>query len=334
MHIIPLDLDNDAAMRTAHDLTRRATLLGREEMPFESLEEFLGAMRSPDSGERQDAFVAIEDDQMVGMYVAWYFLLDNHDLVWFHLHVDPPARRRGVASALLEHLEERARADRRTTVVTEVPLAIAETETHGYRDFARVRGYDLSNIEVIRHLRLPVEDHWIQAWIHESTPPDAGYRFETLIDEVPDEYIKSLCVLLGQLAVDAPSGEVDYEEEQITPERLREARAATRAMGRTVFETIAVAEDGTVVAQSTLLAPAEPREGAVYQWGTFVHREHRGHSLGMAVKARNLRAMQDVSPRARLVTTQNAETNGFMVAINDRMGFKPVENSVELLKRL
>ncbi len=334
MDIRPLDLTDDAAMRAAYDVQKRAALLGREEMPFETFEEFLGSLRSPDSGERQEVFVAVDHDAIVGVYVAWYFLLDNRDKVWFWLHVDPLARRQGVASALLQHLESRARLDGRTDAITETPLPVGESTSHGYRAFARSRGYDLSNTEVIRHLRLPVIDSLIEEWIDESAAPASDYRFETLVDAVPDEYIESLCVLLGQLAVDAPSGEVDYEEEVITPERLREARATASAMGRTVFETIAIAADGTVAAQSTLLVPTENRAAPIFQWGTFVHREHRGHRLGMAVKARNLRAAQAANTRSPLITTQNAETNDYMVSINDRLGFVPVENSVELLKRL
>ena len=71
----------------------------------------------------------------------------------------------------------------------------------------------------------------------------------------------------------------------------------------------------------------------VYQWGTFVHREHRGHRLGMATKAVNLRAVQAARSDLALVITQNAETNAYMVAINDRMGFHPVEVSAEFVKR-
>jgi hypothetical protein len=34
------------------------------------------------------------------------------------------------------------------------------------------------------------------------------------------------------------------------------------------------------------------------------------------------------------VTTQNGETNDVMVAINERMGFLPIEVSADLVKRL
>ena len=65
-----------------------------------------------------------------------------------------------------------------------------------------------------------------------------------------------------------------------------------------------------------------------------MHREHRGHKLGLATKAVNLRAAQALRDDLTLVTTQNAETNDYMVSINERMGFRPVEVSAEFVKRL
>jgi hypothetical protein len=142
-----------------------------------------------------------------------------------------------------------------------------------------------------------------------------------------------LCVLLGQLAVDAPSGDIDFEEEAVTRERYAEGVATATAMGRVRYETVALTPDRQVVAQSTLLMSLE-QNTHVYQWGTFVHREHRGHKLGLATKAINLRAVQAARSDLTLVTTQNAETNDYMVAINDRMGFQPIEVAAEFVKHL
>ncbi len=65
-----------------------------------------------------------------------------------------------------------------------------------------------------------------------------------------------------------------------------------------------------------------------------MHREHRGHRLGLATKAVNLRAVQAARGDLTLVITQNAEANDYMVAINDKMGFHPIEVSAEFVKRL
>jgi hypothetical protein len=104
-------------------------------------------------------------------------------------------------------------------------------------------------------------------------------------------------------------------------------------MGRARYETVALTPDREVVAHSTLAVPLSDST-TVYQWGTFVHRQHRGHKLGLATKAVNLRAVQAFRGDLTLVTTQNAETNDFMVSINERMGFRPVEVATELVKHL
>jgi hypothetical protein len=71
-----------------------------------------------------------------------------------------------------------------------------------------------------------------------------------------------------------------------------------------------------------------------HQLGTLVHRDHRGHRLGAAVKAVNLEALQRDRPDIAEVHTQNAETNQWMVSINERLGFEPVAVCPEFLREL
>jgi GNAT superfamily N-acetyltransferase len=324
---------NDAVMRDFYDLSRRAELHGRAHAPYWEFREFLGAIRSSDSGEHQTVFAAYDCDRMVGNAVLWSFLLDNTDKAFFALDVDVTDRRRGIGRAVLARLEQLAKDDRRQLVLTDTKLPFAEKETHGYRRFGEACGYELSNYEVVRHLPLPVPDARIQGWIDEAAPHHEGYTIETYVDDVPDDLVESLCQLMGQLAVDAPTGAVDFEQEVITPERFAEMVATVKSMGRARYETVALTPDREVVAQSTLSVPLA-ESTTVYQWGTMVHRDHRGHRLGLATKAINLRAVQAFRDDLTLVTTQNAETNDYMVSINEKIGFRPVEVAVELVKRL
>ena len=337
MDIVELDaaaLADDAVMRDYYDLSRRAELLGREDAPFWTWEEFIGGFRSQDSGERQQLFAAYDGDRMISCAVLWSFLLDNTDKAFFSLDVDVPDRRRGVGRAMLERIEHVAKADSRSILLTDTKLPFDERETHGYRQFATACGYELSNYEVVRHLTLPVPDERIQEWLDEAAPRHDGYTIETFVGAVPDDLVEPLCLLLGQLAVDAPTGAVDFDEEAMTPERYAENVATVQAMGRARYETLALTPDRLVAAQSTLAVPVGSESTTVFQWGTFVHREHRGHSLGLATKAANLRAAQASRDDLALVTTQNAETNGYMVSINERMGFRPIEVATEVVKRL
>ena len=326
-------LADDQAMRVFYDLNRRAKLLGRPKAPFWEFQEFLGAFRSPDSGERQEMFAAYDGDRMVGNAMMWSFLLDNLDKVAVSLSVDVPDRRRGVGRALVEHLEQIAKDDGRSLMMMSATLPFDDREAHAYRRFAEACGYELSDFEVVRHLSLPVRDELIQEWVDDAAAARGGYTLETFVGAVPDELVASLCVLFGQLAVDAPTGLVDFEEETITPQRYAEMVTGTDAMGRARYETVALTADRQVVAQSTL-ALSRDESTVVYQWGTFVHREHRGHRLGLATKAANLRAAQAARDDLTLLITENGETNDYMVGINERMGFVPIEVTAEFVKRL
>jgi GNAT superfamily N-acetyltransferase len=326
-------LADETVMRDYYDVTRRAELHGRPDAPFWDFAEFLGAMRATDSGERQELFAAYDGDRLVGTAAMWSFLLENLDKACFRMGVDVPDRRRGIGRALLQRLEQVCKEDGRSLILGDALLPSDDRESHAYRRFAEACGYELANYEVVRHLPLPVPDGQIQDWVDQAAPYHEGYPIETFVGSVPDELVESLCLLLGQLAVDAPTGEIDFDEEEITPQRYAEMVTATAAMGRVRYETVALTPDRQVVAQSTLAVPLEGST-EVYQWGTFVHREHRGHRLGLATKAVNLRAAQAARDDLTLVTTQNGETNGYMVSINERMGFQPIEVAAEFVKRL
>ncbi len=337
MEIRPVDLADDELMAHLYAVDTAADRLGRETMPHWSLETFLGAMRSPDEGERMELVAAhLADGRVVGWAVAYLFVLDNLEKAWLEVKVDPAHARQGIGSALLERVCAIAAAEGRTTILLDTKIPGDRVDDHGYRRFAERHGFAFSNVEVVRHAHVPVPEESLTTWEQQAAARGAdGYSIRTLVDEMPPEIAPSLGVLLGQLGVDAPTGEVDFEEETMTPLRLQQRLDAVRSMGREMLETVALTPDGEVAAQSTLVTPRDTAADGtdVWQWGTFVHRDHRGHSLGLAVKTANLRALQQRHPDVRRITTQNAETNAWMIAINELMGFEVAEVCLELVRR-
>ena len=81
---------------------------------------------------------------------------------------------------------------------------------------------------------------------------------------------------------------------------------------------------GRIVALSELVAPRSRPDGLIDQWDTIVLSEHRGHRLGMRVKAANLIAVRDALPEASAIITWNAEENRHMLDVNEALGFRPV----------
>ncbi len=336
MEIREVDVADDVLLRALYDMESRAILHGREGMPHWSWPEFAAVFQKPDPGEDFLLVAGWDDGRLVGSATLWMPTMDNLDKAYADVQVDPAHQRRGHGRALLDTVLARADVEGRSVLI-EAKVPFEDLEDHGYRRFAERAGFGYSNVEVVRHLELPVPGQEIAEWQQEAAERAGGYRIETHVDGVPEELLPSYLTLLGLLAVDAPTGAVDFEEEQMTPERYRQNQESLRAAGRTIYDTLAVTDDAdgrpVVAAHSTMSVPSLPKTD-VSQWGTFVHREHRGHRLGLATKAVNLRAVQRAHPEMRRVVTQNAETNQWMIAVNVRMGFEPVEASLEMVRPL
>jgi GNAT superfamily N-acetyltransferase len=290
-----------------------------------SLAETLVEWRHVDEAERQELWGAGDGVGLVGVATIWLPMSDNTSMVWHDVQVDPAHRGRGAGSALVERILARARAEERPTLVTDL-MVPPESDEHAYRRFADRHGYHLSNTEIMRHLDLPVDDDLLTRHAEHARPRWEGdYRLETYVGGVPEHLQESLCAVMNQLAVDAPTGDIEFEEESLTPARYREYLEVFEKQGRVRLTTVAVHESsGDVVAYTDLMLPSGA-PSVTWQWGTLVHRAHRGRRLGMAVKVENLRRLQADHPERERVVTGNDDTNSWMVSINEDLGFRIVE---------
>ncbi len=333
MEIRPVDITDDDELHRYYTVLREASLFERPDAPMWGEVDVVTTFREPDSMERKTAYAAYADGAMVG--VAFYALplLDNTEKVWVDVAVLPGQRRQGFGSAMVASLVDLAQRDGRSTLLAEASYPFERREDHPHRLFAEHNGFGLSLTEIRRDLDLPVAESVLSMWIAEAAAHHAGYRIETFGHDIPAELLESFLYVANQLTVDAPQGDVAWEAEAVTPEAFEQRRLGSIAAGRSVYHTVAIAPDGNVVAHSTLAVPSEDMPN-IHQWGTMVRRDHRGRRLGLAVKARSLLEVQRKHPERSRVTTTNAEVNAQMVAVNELMGFKPVEIEAMFQRRL
>jgi GNAT superfamily N-acetyltransferase len=309
----------------------------RFERPFAanwSLDELRLELTEPDPMERKDAVVAVDGDEVVGAGMAFSATQDNLHLSWLAPWVEPERRRRGIGSAVLAELVAICRADHRTDLVMETGYPFERRADHPYRRFAEKNGFHLANTEIRRTRPLPVHDVDLDALVAEAAPHHEGYRIETFEQPLPEELLESLCAAHNRLAVDAPGGDLSFEPEALTPELWRVHEETMRKQGRRRISTLAITDTGEVAGYNDLVVPPEDLPN-VWQWGTLVVAEHRGHRLGLAMKARGLQELQRrVGPERTRVLTGNAEQNRYMVSVNERLGFRPVEVCPAFLLRL
>jgi GNAT superfamily N-acetyltransferase len=318
-----LDPHHDGQMRRFFEIAWRAEKEdGRPWNSYYTYPEMSGYLREPTDDRVLEGLRVYDDGEMVGAGVLEVSLLDNLDKAYVFPFVEPERRGRGVGGALLESLVEGAAEQRREQVIGFGAIAFEDRDTSGVLRFAADHGFELASTEIFRTLRLPVPSGLLEGLAEETTPFHQGYSIETFVDTMPERYLESYCALLNQLIVDAPSGSVDFEAQNVTPVLQQQKLERNARMGRRTYLAVAV-RDGEAVAQSDLVVPPGGT-GEAHQMGTFVHREHRGHRLGTAVKVANLAVLQRAHPEVTAVHTQNDETNSWMVAINERLGFEPV----------
>ena len=324
MDIRQVDVFDDIELGRFYEVTERADAFERPHHSGWSLDEAKVELRRQEPTERAEAWAAYDGGTMVGGASLWFPLMDNLDKCWGGVGVDPDHRRRGIGSALVAQIVTRLAQEGRATMVMESAYPFNRREDHPYRRFAEANGFTVAIDEIRRDLPLPVDPALLQTLAIETRPHHAAYRIESFVDALPHELLASYCAVSNQLAVDAPTGAVDFEAESMTPELWLERVAKEKEMGRTRLTTVATDGAGSVVAYTDLILPPAPSPD-VWQWGTLVHRDHRGHRLGMAVKVANLQHLAAASSDRARVLTCNAETNAHMVDINVRLGFEAIE---------
>lgn len=278
-------------------------------------------------GEVRRTFTAYDGDVAVGALQTIRSTHDNTETGNLWLSVLPGHQRRGVGSALLARAEEALRSGGCTRVLTYAGSPRADGGAA--RPFALARGYRETLVEVRQDLELPVPQQRVDA-----LRPDLGaaYAIETAVDELPEEWLEDRAVLANRMSTDAPAGDVDLDEEQWDAERVRRQWNSGGA-GRGFAAVARHVATGRLVGYTDLVVrPATPT--LAVQADTLVLREHRGHTLGLAMKLANLESLQRALPEVRTVRTWNAESNTPMLAVNERIGFRGTGWTRDWLKEL
>ena len=290
-------------------------------------------LRNRDPSMSVEAYLGYVDGQPVvsGSFEAP--VNDNMEKVWCLVNVAPSDRRRGHGSWMAEYLMASAQDRGRTTLMTSVGYPFDADESHPDRRFAAKHGFRFSQSAVHRVLKLPADREALDQLMTDAEPHHGGYIFRDFVGVPPAEILEGYCVLLNNILVDAPSGELEYEPGSETSDSLTARVASMADVGRTLYTNIAFDETGVPVAHSQLVVP-EHDPGKVFQWDTLVHRGHRGHRLGIATKVRNLKVVQGLHPNRTTLHTWNAESNRPMIAVNDAMGFVPVRYEGEYYRTL
>ncbi|MGH3981339.1 MAG: GNAT family N-acetyltransferase [Gammaproteobacteria bacterium] len=289
----------------------------------------LGRFRYPWPGEIETGWLARDCGSVVGGCVLYLPTLDNLHNAAGEILVAPEHRRRGIGRALLDHL--RAEATRqgriRLTGSVDQPLDPAAADPGGR--FAAASAAVPALIETRRRLDVGAVDPAVLARLDEQARAKSqGYSLIQWVGETPQRWLDDIAYLTGRMSIDAPLDDLQWEAEAYDAGRMRARDASCLACGLHMVTTGAVASTGQLVAFTQIVGDSTSHWYAD-QWDTIVAPEHRGHRLGTLIKVANLEHARAQRPELRVIDTCNADTNPYMVAINEAMGFRPHRRTVE-----
>lgn len=244
---------------------------------------------------------------------------------------------RGIGTAALAQLEsELASAGVRRLLcwvehhgdrqdMRESPTGFGAIPRDSTAHFLERRGFALEQVERASELRWDsgTVAH-LESALASAQEHAADYRIVQWMLPTPAEHVDGYAWMKSRMSTDAPDADLGMPEEVWGPERVRELEARQRAKGFALQVTAAQhIATGELCAFNELAIRASDPGGTAHQYDTLVLAGHRGHRLGVLVKAAGLLGWHERFPQSPRVITYNAEENRPMLDINDALGFTP-----------
>lgn len=332
MSVQTIDLRDDAQLREAHGVTLADASAQAYGVPWTWL-EYQVAARTPDPWSTLCTLLARTDDGVpVAVAEAWMPQRDNTSMIWCDLSIVPGYESDRAVEEILGALATLAYENDRDDLQATAAWPV-DAETNAKREALERAGFGYVMTNAHRVLDLPADLDRMRSLADEAAPHHAAYRLLSWRGACPEQWMDGYARLRARILVDAPDGGIGYEPEDFGPDRVRHEESEFEAQWRVMYTTIAVHDDGTVAGHSQIVVPGTDEVNA-FQWDTLVLAEHRGHRLGLALKARNLSEVADALGSRTVLHTWNAGENAPMVSVNARLGYRLVDYHGEFRLRL
>ncbi len=289
----------------------------------------------PDEHERRLVWLVLRDGETVGRLCLDLPLEPGSRVAYPVIELVRDVWGDGIGTRANDLLERTARAEGRSILQTwvEHPAAPGEllAPPTGYggipRDhaarFLLRHGYALEQVVRMSAYDLTGPREPLIAHAERARAAASGYRVRQWELPTPEEYVAGYAWLKSRMSTDAPSAALETDEETWDAARVRRHDAEYLDGGRRMLVTAAQhVATGELCAFNELVIGPDPRT-ASHQEDTLVSAPHRGHRLGMLVKAEGLLRWRELAPQSPRVITYNAEENRPMLDINEALGFAP-----------
>ena len=260
--------------------------------------------------------VAADGDEVLGWATVQLPWRDNTSSAHLHGYVHPDHRGRRIGTALHDAALDVARGAGRATAYA------GSFDGTGGGDALLRWGYRTEGQGVFAIRRIDLHAAPAGSWdrVYDDAAAAArDYELVRLVGPAPEDALPGLVTLHAAIN-DAPPEHADQEAMVWDTDRVTAYDRAMAARHQTVHRVLARHRTTGAWAGMSMLCIDEFRPSIAFQEDTSVVREHRGHRLGLLMKADLHRWVADERPEVAATDTWNATDNHHMIAVNERLG--------------
>ncbi|GAA1913848.1 GNAT family N-acetyltransferase [Microbacterium aoyamense] len=342
LELRPLIIPSSIDAADAHDFVTMVDVRNRvyEEISGHADESVTAAELlphyQPDPDELRFMWLAILDGEFVGRAGIDIPQHEGSKNAFWQIELLRKSWGQGIGAAAYDLIEQTAREHGRTVLQSwashpasdgphiDAPTGFGSIPDDRAAHFYRRRGYTLEQVE--RNSAFDLTGSWdeVERLHAEALEASRDYRVVQWSPPTPPEFAEGYAWMKSRMNTDAPSAEMEFDEEVWDAARIARHDALYTDAERFLLVTAAQhIETGELCAFNELVV-GKDRTEASHQEDTLVLKDHRGHKLGTLVKCAGLLSWRDLVPDSRRVLTYNAEENRPMLDINEAIGFAPI----------
>lgn len=262
----------------------------------------------------------IWDNDKIAAYGMLFIYLEgeNSHIVDADLFTLPKYRNQGMADQILVKLYEYCQQNK----LTIMEFSTFSTTPSG-SVYLKQLGAKLGKTENVYRLFLnEIDPNLIQNWISRAKERSQDYELELWENETSTEKIEQYITLYNDFVNSEPMGDLDYEEEEYTVERLQEDIAVNTRKGWIHWLLVARHKPSDTLAGFTEIVYTGFDKEMLLQFGTGVLQKHRNKGLGRWLKAEMIELIKAKMPDIKWIRSHNATINKAMTKINEELGFR------------